>query len=195
MRDCELGRLYLMTSSGCFTLHKVSRKVLFLLNLFMLRREFFPALFYYPLGYDSLVFSSHTCRISDVSRRKFFWSGTNYKSNLAVLRNFADASSFSSSFGLFIALMTLLFMFFFSSSANFINKNECDGEVSFSRKLHWKLEWKTMVKFSYDFRGNKYLSESFKLPALRSTLEISTCWGKLFWLWKLFCWLNHSWKC
>lgn len=47
----------------------------------------------------------------------------NYKSNLSVLRNFADASSFLLAFfGLFIALMTLLFMFFSSSFANFINK-------------------------------------------------------------------------
>jgi hypothetical protein len=87
--------------------------------------------------------------------------GRNYKSNLAVLKNFADASTFFFAplvlhavfFGLFIALMTLLFMFssFFRSPFAFCQfyKQEprgdgkvfpfCSNEATQQKKLCFAL--------------------------------------------------------
>lgn len=117
-----------------------------------------------------------------IQKKSFSGFGTNYKSNLAVLRNFADVSSFSSSFGLFIALMTLLFILYSSSSSfhsflpNYINKNKCDGEVFFypkktmNKNLYWKL--------CLNFRGNKYFYE--KALNYQHLKALDSCWENYF---------------
>jgi hypothetical protein len=71
-----------------------------------------------------------------------FENGSNYESNLSILKKFADASSFLCFFGLFIALMTLLFVLFrliprSYATANFINKTAGAMEKFLGRKKNF----------------------------------------------------------
>lgn len=117
------------------------------------------------------IFRASTLIHSDLT-----WSfPVNYKSNLSMLKNFADASTFCFSFRTFYRLLpTLLFMFrffffsLFSSVANFINKT-----ASQQQKAKCKRRSLAETIFLWLSRARKF-SENFSQTS--ALLPLSVAW-------------------